>query len=266
MQITQQILDYLRNIWNYLITASGYVALGIRIVVILIIVVIVERLVTRYMRRLGRRLELGPDITNGLVVTARFFVILGGVVALMEVGGLPSDWFVAFGALGGAAIGFASTRTIGNFMAGLYILASRPFHVNDYVIIKGIEGIVKEITINYTKILTADYKTVLISNQEVLSANIIRFSPKEGEYCYTLEASFDHSLTEKELEAIFDKVIEQFTEKTTKKPEYAMIGLNRLERKYRFFLYFKNPEDLFTVPSEFLAAITEAWDKARTTR
>ncbi|RLG71055.1 MAG: hypothetical protein DRO23_12495, partial [Thermoprotei archaeon] len=61
MQITQQILDYLRNIWNYLITASGYVALGIRIAVILIIVIIVERLVTRYMRRLGRRLELGPD-------------------------------------------------------------------------------------------------------------------------------------------------------------------------------------------------------------
>jgi len=43
MQITQWIFDILGSIWNYLVTASGYVALGIRIAVILIIVVIVER-------------------------------------------------------------------------------------------------------------------------------------------------------------------------------------------------------------------------------
>jgi len=260
----QEFLDFLRNLWNYIATTTGYMALGIRVAIIVVITVIVERVVTRYMRRLGQRLEFGPDITNGLVVISRFFVLLGGIVALMEIGGLPSDWFVAFSALGGAAIGFASTRTIGNFIAGLYILASRPFHVNDYVIIKGTEGIVKEITINYTKILTADYKIVLISNQEVLGANIIRFSPKEGEYCYAIEASFDHSLTKEELEKIFDKVIEQFSEKTLKKSQYAMIRLNRLERVYRFYLYFKNPEDLFTVPPKFLAEITKAWDQAKT--
>jgi len=259
----QEFLDLLRNLWNYVATATGYVALGIRVTIIIVITVIIERIVTRYMRRLGQRLELGPDITNGLVVISRFFVLMGGIVALMEIGGLPSDWFVAFSALGGAAIGFASTRTIGNFIAGLYILASRPFHVNDYVIIKGTEGIVKEITINYTKILTADYKIVLISNQEVLGANITRFSPKEGEYCYTLDISFDHSLTKEELERILDKVIEEFSEKVSKRPHYAIIRLNRSERVYRFYLHFKNPEDLFTVPSEFLAKITEAWDQAR---
>ncbi|MHA1833331.1 MAG: mechanosensitive ion channel family protein [Candidatus Baldrarchaeia archaeon] len=264
----QEFLNLLGSLWSYIATATGYLAMGIRITIIFIIIAIIERIITRYIRKVGKQVKLDPDIINGLVLITRFFIIIIGVIAILEVGGIPAGWLatlgMTLGTLGGVAIGLASTRTIGNFISGLYILISRPFEINDYVNIKGIEGIVKEITINYTKILTADRKMVLISNQEVLGANITRFSLKEGEYCYTLDVSFDHSLTKEELERIFNRVVEEFSEKVSKKPQYTMVRLSRSERVYRFYLYFKNPEDLFTVPSEFLAKITEAWDQART--
>lgn len=80
--------------------------------------------------------------------------LFGSVVSIIRVGGLDTQWFVAFSAPGGAAVGLASTQTIGNFIAGLYLLAARPFKVGDYVRLGTIEGVVQEITINYTKILT----------------------------------------------------------------------------------------------------------------
>ena len=91
---------------------------------------------------------MAPHVTNSLVLTFRLLILIGATVSIVRAGGLPTDWFVAFSALGGAAVGFASTKTIGNFIAGLYLFMVRPFKVGDYVLVGAVEGIVKEITIN----------------------------------------------------------------------------------------------------------------------
>jgi hypothetical protein len=84
------------------------------------------------------------------------------------------ELFIGAAALLGTAIGFASSTTIGNFISGLYLLVTNPFSVGDYVMIPSlkIEGIVEEISINYTKILTPNGIHVGISNQKLLGAAI----------------------------------------------------------------------------------------------
>ncbi|MFQ5758890.1 MAG: mechanosensitive ion channel family protein [Candidatus Bathyarchaeia archaeon] len=235
------------------------------VVVALIVAVILERLVTRYLRRFSKQKELPPDVGNGLVLLFRFLIILGAVIAILRVGGLPTEWFVAFSALGGTAIGFASTRTVGNLIAGFYLLIARPFGVRDYIRLGNVEGIVEEITINYTKIRTPDGTTVSISNQRILDQDIINYRVKSGKhplYCYSFELNFPHSLATDKLEEIFDRVIERYKERLPRKPEYGMTKLTRLERYYMFYLYVKSPRDIFTIQPEFLREITEAWDKA----
>jgi len=233
---------------------------------IIVVAIVLERSIARYMKRVSKRKEWPPHVTNGLVLMFRLLILLGAVASIMRIGGVPPDWLVAYSALAGAAIGFASTRTLGNFIAGLFVFVTRPFQVNDYVRIDNTEGVVEEITFNYTKILTRSNALVYISNLRILDQNIANLKHKEGRstlYCYTVELAFDHSLPTDRLEKMFDEVIAQYEKKLPKKPEYAQLSMGAFHRGYAFYLHFKHSRDIFTVYPEFVKEITQAWDKAR---
>jgi len=250
---------------GWLTELPWYISSALKIGVIIVIAVVVERIATRYIRGFVKRVEWPPQVEGALIPVTRFIIILAVVLVIMEVSGLPSAWFTAFMGLGGAAIGFASTRSIGNFIAGLYILASHPFMVGDYIRIDGFEGIVREITINYTKLLTPSGNTILMNNQEILGKNIINFRLEGGgvKYCYSFEISFDHSIPTNRLHEIFDDIIEKYSGILPRKPEYTALSMDRSEKTYIFYMYFNDPEEIFTIQPRFLDDIMAAWDDAR---
>jgi len=238
----------------------------IEAVAIVVVAIILERFIARYLKQVSKRKAWPPHVTNGLVLISRLLIILGAVVMVMRIGGVPPDWLVAYSALGGAAIGFASTRTLGNFIAGLFIFITRPFQVNDYVRVDNVEGIVEEITFNYTKILTRSNTSVSISNLKILDQNIVNYKSRGGKsalYCYTVELAFDHSLTTSQLEKTFNEVIERFAKRLARKPEYVQLRIGAFDRGYAFYLYVRKPQDIFTVHPAFVKEITEAWERER---
>jgi len=234
--------------------------------VLVAVAIILERLITRYLKRVSKQKEWPPHVTNGLVLIFRLLILLGAVATIMRIGGIPPDWLVAYSALGGAAIGFASQRTLGNFLAGLFIFLTHPFRVNDFVRVDNVEGIVDEITFNYTKILTRSNTLVFISNLKILDQNVVNFRYQGGKsplHCYTFELAFDHSLSTNQLEKAFDEVIKQYSEKLPRKPEYVQLRMGAIDRSYAFYLYVKNPRDIFAIHPAFVKEITQVWDKAR---
>jgi small-conductance mechanosensitive channel len=100
--------------------------------VIVIVVLVADRLVRRAISRYSKRLKLEPHVENIFKLTARIIIFAVGVIAFLSLFGMPTEWFIGVSALTGAAIGFASTQTVGNFLAGLYIMMSRPFIENIY--------------------------------------------------------------------------------------------------------------------------------------
>jgi len=238
----------------------------IEAVVLVAVAIILERLIVRYLKQVSKRKEWPPHVTNGLVLIFRLLILLGAVATVMRIGGVPPDWLVAYSALGGAAIGFASQRTLGNFLAGLFVFVTRPFRVNDYVRIDNIEGVVDEITFNYTKILTRSGTQVFISNLKVLDQNVVNYKYRGGKsplYCYSFELAFDHSLPTNQLEKTFDEVIERYAKELPRKPEYVQLRMGAFDRSYAFYLYVKKPQDIFILHPAFVKEITEAWDRAR---
>jgi small-conductance mechanosensitive channel len=234
--------------------------------IIVVVAVVVERFIARYLNGVARRKEWPPHVVNGLLLTFRLLILLGAVAMVMHIGGVPSDWLVAYSALGGAAVGFASTRTLGNFVAGLFLFVTRPFRVNDFVRVDSIEGIVDEITLNYTKIRTRSNTLVFISNLKILDQNIVNFRCRGGKgsmYCYSVELAFDHKLPSAQLESVFDNVIAKYEKDVPRKPAYAQMSVGAFERRYLFYLYVKRPQDVFILHPKFVREITEAWDKAK---
>ena len=113
--------------------------------------------------------KLTPSQNNALKTLGRATILLFGI---LWIGG--NEFFIGAAALLGTAIGFASSSTIGNFISGLYLLLTNPFSVGDYVMLPNLkaEGIIEEISINYTNILTPEGIHIIIANQKLLGTII----------------------------------------------------------------------------------------------
>jgi len=111
-------------------------------------------------------------ITKWIIVAAVISAILAQFGATI---GLISGLLTI---LGGTVIGFAAINTIGNALAGLIVMTSRPFIVGDRIFFNGKFADVVAIDLIYTKMLTLDNVLVSIPNQELLKAEIDNFGKK----------------------------------------------------------------------------------------
>ena len=103
-------------------------------------------------RVLARLLRLSVLITTGLVILQTLGISVTGVVA--------------FGGIGGIAIGFAAQDLLANFFGGLIIYLDRPFTVGDWIRSpdREIEGTVEDIGWRLTVIRTFDKRPLYIPN------------------------------------------------------------------------------------------------------
>ena len=239
----------------------------IAIIIVAVIALVLERLIATYFSRAAKRLKLEPHVTNNLVLTSRILILFFAVAAIASIGRLLSEWVISLSAIGGTALGFASQKTIGNFVAGLFLLASKPFRVGDYVRIGAVEGIVMEITINYAKILTTANNTVSVSNLQILDRDITNFASecgRNGIHCYTFEVGFDHTVSAKKIGEIFDAVFKRYAMEFPKNPSYTLIRSSGTERVYLVYLYVRKPEEIFTFRPKIAEEVFTLWDMERT--
>ena len=126
------------------------------VLAVLVLTAIVARLIDR---RMAKR-ELAPEVATRYrvlrrsVTVAVFFVgILSALLVIPQVRAVAGG-LLASSAVVGIVIGFASQRTIGNFVAGLLIAFTQPIRLGDRVEIDDLAGNVEEIGLTYTFIRT----------------------------------------------------------------------------------------------------------------
>ena len=246
---------------NLLLIATG--------LIIVIAIFVADKIVRRSISRYSKRSKIEKHVENIFRLTARIIIFAVGVVALLSVFGMPTEWFVGVSALTGAAIGFASTQTVGNFLAGLYIMMSRPFVVRDYVKIGDIEGEVREITINYTKIYTPTYNITEIPNRKVLDSTVLNYSGKRNILDYSFEMGFPHSekVTNRELideciVPILGDFYNRYKDVLPKKPEVSMFRMDRLGRGFLVRMFFPEGKinTFYNIQPELMQNIVNRWD------
>jgi small-conductance mechanosensitive channel len=239
------------------------------ILVVAIGAITIERIINKYLSGFGKRVRVQPHTINNLMLFSRIIILLVAIAIIARIGGLQSEWILSLYAIGGAALGFASQKTIGNFIAGLFIIAVHPFKVGDYVRIGVVEGLVQEITLNYTKVFTSANSTVLVSNLQILDRDITNFSIEmekpgktPGIYCYTFEIGFDHSVSTEKILKIFDEVFKNHLLELPRKIEQAPIRFG-LEQVYMIYLYVRKPDDIVKYRSLISEEIYKLWDMER---
>jgi small-conductance mechanosensitive channel len=87
-----------------------------------------------------------------------------------------TSWLASAGVVG-IAVGFAAKDTLANFISGIFILADAPYKVGQYIIIDGeTRGVVTDIGIRSTRLLTRDNVEVTVPNAVIGNAKIVNES------------------------------------------------------------------------------------------
>ena len=120
---------------------------------------------------------LDQTTADAIAKLLRMSVIITAMLVVLQTLGYTISGVLAFGGIGGIAIGFAAKDLLANFFGGLMIYLDRPFEVGDWIRSpdKEIEGTVEVIGWRLTRIRTFDKRPLYIPN--AVFANIAVENP-----------------------------------------------------------------------------------------
>ncbi len=127
---------------------------------------------TRLFRRLLMARHFDPSLQTFLLSAFRVSMTIMLFLAIIGMLGVNITGFAALLAGAGVAIGAALNGSLGNLAGGVMMLVFKPFKVGDMIEAQGMTGIVQEMGIFNTVILTAENKTVILPNG-ALSTGVI---------------------------------------------------------------------------------------------
>ena len=119
----------------------------------------------RQARNLGMvlgRLAQGATILVGLFIALSIMIPSLKASDLVQLLGISS-----------VAIGFAFRDILQNFLAGILILLTEPFQIDDQIVFKDFEGTVENIQTRATTIKTYDGRRIVIPNSELFTNSVI---------------------------------------------------------------------------------------------
>ena len=110
--------------------------------------------------------EVDRTTIDGLSKVSRIVVVVVAMLGVMQTLGFSISGVLAFGGMGGIAVGFAAKDLLANFFGGLMIHLDRPFNVGETIRSpdKQIEGKVEHIGWRQTRIRAADMALVYVPN------------------------------------------------------------------------------------------------------
>ena len=153
------------TIWNLAYIALIIVAAGIASRIILALV----------NRSLGRS-KLDPALVRIVRTMVKLVVGVVCILLICETLGVEITSLLALFSVIGLAFSLAAQGVLSNLAGGITILGARPFRVGDFVEMDGIKGVVKEVTLMYTKVDTTDNKLVFLPNKIVSEAKVLNFT------------------------------------------------------------------------------------------
>jgi len=106
-----------------------------------------------------------------LSMSAAAYVLIA--LRWFQAAGVDPQTVLAFGGVGGLAIGLASQSLVGNFISGLLLLVTRPFTVNDEIHSDDVEGKVTGIGWNYTEVESPLGSAVKVPNANISASKCV---------------------------------------------------------------------------------------------
>lgn len=144
---------------------------------ILIIILGIYRVIIREIERLGKTEVIDKNTAFLFKRISKWTAYIILAITIINTLGIRVDFFVGFWVLaGGTIVGFASMNTIGNALAGIIIMVSKPFKIKDNLFFQEQYVMVEDIDLIYTRMRTMDNVFISVPNQILLETVVSNHS------------------------------------------------------------------------------------------
>lgn len=164
-----------------------------------------------------RKLMLGLDKlmtkTKYDITLQRFFhnilawalkIIL--ILLVISTLGVDITAFAAIIAAAGLAVGLALQGSLSNFAGGVLIMIFKPYKIGDLVEAQGVIGVVSEIDIFNSRLVSPDNKKIIVPNGAMANGNIVNYT-SEGKIRVDLEVGVSYDSDIKKAKEVLLKTL-----------------------------------------------------------
>ena len=124
--------------------------------------------------------EYDKSLQKFLLSLVKWALMIFLIITVVSTLGVETTSFAAIIAAAGLAIGLALQGSLSNFAGGVLIIIFKPYKIDDLIEAQGVLGVVKEIEIFTTKLVTPQNKLAIIPNGAMANGNIINYT-EEGQ-------------------------------------------------------------------------------------
>ncbi len=254
-------MQWLQNLLNTLVNWATNT--GIKIIIALIVMFISFKLINWIGKKIikgGEKKHADKTIIKTLVYVAKILAKCIIVVCLIGYLGFDTSAITALIASFGVCIGLAVNGTLSNLAGGVLLLVTRPFKIDDFIEAQGVSGVVADIHITATKIITGDNKVVYVPNGTLANGNIINYSEKDTRRV-DLDFSVSYSTDVAKAKLIINDILASHTLILKDPAPFVRIGEhgeNSLRIKCRAWT---NNSDYWAVYFDVLEAVKSEFDK-----
>jgi small-conductance mechanosensitive channel len=158
--------------------AGGVITPGALLVGLLVVTVtiVLSSLVGRGLRRVLQRRGLSPGAQFAAAKIARYLLTLIGLLVAVDSIGLSLSAVLAASTVLLVGIGFGLQNIAQNFISGLIVFFEQPIRPGDFIKVGEAYGIVVEIGLRATRVVTRDQVTIIVPNSELVNTQVINHS------------------------------------------------------------------------------------------
>ena len=183
------------------------------------------------------------------------------IITVISTLGIETTSLAAVIAAAGLAIGLALQGSLSNFAGGVLLIIFKPYKIGDIIEAQGTLGVVKEIEIFTTKLVTPDNKLAIVPNGAMANGNIINYSA-EGKMRVDLTIGVGYGEDIKQAKEVLLKVLES-NPKVLKDPAPSVNVSELADSSVNFAVRpFATPENYWDVYFGTLENCKIALDKA----
>jgi small conductance mechanosensitive channel len=227
---------------------------------------LIARAFRNLVRRLLHRVSHSEQVTYLLAQMVYIAVLTAGMFIALGILGLQKTVasLLAGAGIVGLALGFAFQDIAANLMAGVYLSVRRPFRRGHLIKAQDYFGIVQEVNLRWTELLTQQGQLVLIPNKQVFENPIMNYTIRGSRRVdITLGVSYGD-----DLEKVRQVALETVASLPGRMPDrqsemfYEEFADSSIDFTLRFWIPFQSQKDYLAARSEAIIAIKKAFDAA----
>jgi potassium-dependent mechanosensitive channel len=187
------------------------------------------------------------------LVMIRLILIISGFLVAIIASGLPVDRItIVLGALG-VGIGLGLQNIVNNLVSGIILIFEHPFQIGDYIELNGKKGIVRDIGIRSSRMVTEEGTEIIMPNGDLLSGEVVNWTQRNSRVRLEIPMTIEPGHSFEEVSTIIIDEIKAHPDLSSNEPPRVLLNTSSAaSMSFTVIVYVENIQQIQTIKSEIL--------------